>query len=171
MFHGRANGRKVRGQRGAASQRWLLALGASALLTIAVSVPMAYQAREARQHDDGPPVHRVEVLGTSTVKDPEPRTDALYFDDSSGEPLLLDGSSLAETSRLLLLDDEAVRADFRLDDGPVVTVRSAPYELDGADLGSGESSGLASGEHTLTVTVTYADGHVALHQVTFDVTD
>ena len=55
-----------------------------------------------------------------------------------------------------------VRADFRLDDGAVETDRTEPFEL-----GDGAPVELVPGEHSVTVTVTYADGRSRLHQAFF----
>ncbi len=162
MFGARANQRRGRGRRGAASQRLVLALAASALLTIAVSFPMAYQANEARQRAGTPNGPPAEVLGTSTVPESAPRTDALFWQQGEGTPQPLDKAEVPGSAQLLLVDEGVVRADFRLDDGAVETIRDAPYEI--SDEAAG---GLAPGEHTLTVTVSYADDTVSLHRVSF----
>ncbi len=161
MFGARARTRGTGAQRGAASQRLVLALAASALLTIAVSLPMAYQAHEARQQD-GATGQQVEVLGTSTVPESVPRTDALYWQLGDAAPQLLDQAEVPASAKLVLEDDDVVRADFALDDGAVETVRDSPYEIHGES-----SPELTTGEHTLTVTVSYADGDVALHRASF----
>lgn len=160
---GRASRR--RGQRGAASQRVVLALAASALLTAAVTLPMAYQARQARLEQERPPVssERPEVLGTTTIRQPEAITDELFWELASGpgpEPLHL--ATVPGSPRIFLRSTDVVRADFRLDDGPVESDRATPFELnDGAPVR------LEPGQRSLTVTVTYTDGRSALHQAFF----
>lgn len=151
-------------QRGAASQRLVLALAASALLTIAVSLPMAYQAREARQQEAPASGPEVEVLGTSTVPLNAPRSDALHWKVDDFQPLPLAGAEVPDRAQLLLIEGEVVRVDFTLDDGPVQTVRHAPFEV------PGDVSGVLSpGAHTLTATVRYDDGHVEVQQASFAV--
>lgn len=160
---GRASRR--RGQRGAASQRVVLALAASALLTAAVTLPMAYQARLARLGQERPPIssERPEVLGSTTIRQPEAITHELFWEPVStpaAEPLHL--ATVPGTPHIFLRSADVVRADFRLDDGPVESDRSAPFELnDGAPVR------LDPGERSLTVTVTYTDGRSALHQAFF----
>jgi hypothetical protein len=155
-----------RGQLGAASQRLVLALAASALLTAAVSLPMAYQAREARQQEElerrTASERPVEVLGTTTVKQPDSVTDSLYWQLGEESPQLLHLATVAGAPRIFLQVTEAVRADFRLDDGTVETDTTEPFEL-----GDGPPVGLAPGQHSVTVTVTYADGRSRLHQAFF----
>lgn len=165
MFGARAKQRGIRSRRGAASQRLMLALAASALLTIAVSFPMAYQANEARQRASTPSGPPTEVLGTSTVPEVAPRTDALYWQQGEDAPLPLDEAEVPGSAQLLLVDEGVVRADFRLDDGAVETIRDAPYEINDE-----ATAALAPGDHSLTVTVSYADDTVALHRVSFVVT-
>ena len=163
MFGARAKQRENRPQRGAASQRLGLALAASALLTVAVSLPMAYQAHEARQQEGRPSGPQVEVLGASSVPETTPRTDTLFWQQGAGVPQLLDQAEVPRSAQLLLVDEEeVVRADFCLDDGAVETIRGGPYEIS-ADT----AAALTPGEHTLTVTVTYADDTVELHRVSF----
>jgi hypothetical protein len=150
---------------GAASQRLLLALAASALLTAAVSLPMAYQAHEARQPQEveqrGVP-SGVEVLGTTTIKQPEVVTDQLYWQLASATPEVLHQATVVGAPRVFLQAPDVVRADFRLDDGPVETDTTAPFELhDGAPVQ------LDTGAHSVTVTVKYANGQSQLHQATF----
>jgi hypothetical protein len=146
----------------------VLALAASALLTAAVSLPMAYQAREARQQTENPPVRgdRPEVLGTTTIREPEAVTGDLFWElppDTSPAPLHL--ATVPGAPRIFLQGDDVVRADFRLDDGPVESDRSAPFELsDGAPVV------LPPGGRSLTVTVSYGDGRTVLHQAFFTAT-
>jgi hypothetical protein len=169
MADRRAKATRRRDERGAASQRLLLALAASALLTAAVSLPMAYQAHEARQ-PDGSEQPRVaeppaEVMGTTTIKQPEAVTDDLYWQLASSTPALLHQASVQGAPRVFLRADEVVRADFRLDDGPVETDTTEPFELsDGAPVQ------LGGGQHSVTATVTYADGRSQLHQAFFTAT-
>jgi hypothetical protein len=166
MADRRAKATRRRDERGAASQRLVLALAASALLTAAVSLPMAYQAHEARQSDEAeqqrvaePPA---EVLGSTTIKQPEAVTDDIYWQLASADPELLHQASVQGTPRVFLQADDVVRADFRLDDGPVETDTTEPFELsDGAPVR------FAGGQHSVTATVTYADGRSQLHQAFF----
>lgn len=166
MADSRATATRRRGQRGAASQRLVLALAASALLTAAVSLPMAYQAHEARQQDEveAPPRREPspEVLGSTTVKQPDATTDALYWQVEPREPALLHEAQVPGAPRIFLRTPDVVRADFRLDDGPVETDVTEPFEL-----GDGAPVGLTPGAHSVTATVTYADGRSALHQAYF----
>ena len=163
MALGRARASRRREQAGAASQRLVLALAASALLTAAVSLPMAYQAHEARQQKDlDSRDDRVQVLGTTTVKEPATRTDTLYWQAPPAEAELLHSAQVDASPRIFLEADGVVRADFRLDDGPVETDTTAPFELlDGAPVE------LSPGDHSVTVTVTDVDGRSELHQAFF----
>ncbi len=160
----RARTTRRRGQRGAASQRLLLALGASALLTAAVSLPMAYQAYEARQQDDPGQSTQPdpEVLGTTTVRPSAARSDALYWQLEPSAPQELHLAEVPSGPRIFVQLDDAVRADFRLDDGPVVTDTTEPFELD-----DGAPVPLDPGPHSVTVTVTDAEGVSTLHQAFF----
>jgi hypothetical protein len=157
------------GERGAASQRLLLALAASALLTAAVSLPMAYQAHEARttaalRAESSPP--GAEVLGTTTVRPPEAITDAIVWQLPDTEPRVLHLAQVPGAPRIFLDVADATRADFRLDDGPVESDSTAPFELsDGAPVE------LVPGAHSVTVTVTFDDGRSALHQAFFTAVD
>lgn len=160
----RAGANRRENQRGAASQRLLLALGASALLTAAVSLPMAYQAHEARAADEArrDEANAVEVLGTTTIRPPDAVTDTLYWRDGAGEARLLHLAQVPAAPRIVLRTPNVVRADFRLNDGPVETDRTEPFELrDGAAVP------LEPGDHSVTVTVTDANGRSSLHQAFF----
>lgn len=160
----RARATRRRGQRGAASQRLLLALGASALLTAAVSLPMAYQAYEARQQDEPGQATQPdpEVLGTTTVRPSAARSDTIYWQLEPSGPELLHESDVPDGPRIFLDLDDVVRADFRLDDGPVMTDTTEPFELD-----DGAPVQLDPGPHSVTVTVTDAEGVSTLHQAFF----
>lgn len=166
MAEGTPRATRRRGQLGAASQRLVLALAASALLTAAVSLPMAYQAREARQQDElerrAASERPVEVLGTTTVKQPDSVTDSLYWQLDEGSPELLHQANVPGAPRVFLQVTDVVRADFRLDDGAVETDLTEPFEL-----GDGSPVGLVPGQHSVTVTVTYANGRSGLHQAFF----
>jgi hypothetical protein len=156
-------------QRGAASQRTLLALAASALLTAAVSLPMAYQAREARTQDrvDNPPgTPAAEVLGSSTVRPGSADSSTLFVRIGDDEPVLLDGATVPDGLQILLDLPGTVRADFRVDDGPVLTDEVAPFELD-----DGQPTELGPGSHSVTATATDASGTTTLHQAFFTVAD
>jgi hypothetical protein len=148
---------------GAASQRLILALTASAFLTAAVALPMAYQAREARQDDerDRRPAP-VEVLGTSTVRGSETITDTLFVQVTDSEAVTLHGAQVTGAPRISLQAPGVVRADFRLDDGAVQTDTTEPFELD-----DGAPVALSPGQHSVTVTVTFDDGQSQLHQAFF----
>ncbi len=127
---------------------------------------MAYQAHEARQANEPPPKDDTEVMGTTTIKEPEARIDALVWRSApNGTAEVLHGATVTSAPRVQL-DDEAVRrADFRVDDGPVQTDTTAPFQVnDGAPVE------LAPGAHSVTATVTYDDGRSALHQAFFTVT-
>jgi hypothetical protein len=165
MALGRARVTRREGERGAASQRLLLALAASALLTAAVSLPMAYQAHEARTtaaNRGGDGSTGVEVLGTTTVRPPEAITDAIVWQLVDTEPQLLHLAEVPGAPRIFLDDVDAVRADFRLDDGPVQSDTTEPFELD-----DGAPVALDPGAHSVTVTVTFDDGRSSLHQAFF----
>ena len=130
---------------------------------------MAYQAHEARQPD---PVEQqpdseppAQVLGTTTIQEPAVITDDLYWQLASSTPELLHQSTVQGAPRVFLRAPDVVRADFRLDDGPVQTDTTAPFELsDGAPVQ------LGGGQHSVTATVTYADGRSQLHQAFFTAT-
>lgn len=149
-----------------ATQRVLLAFAASAVLTAAVSLPMAYQASEARRQQAEPmPEQRVQVLGTSVDRVAEPLTEDLYWQaDTAAPPTRLHRATLTSAPRISLREPDVVRADFRLDDGPVISDRTAPFELN-----DGEPVELQPGERSLTVTVTYTDGRSVLHRASFTV--
>lgn len=128
---------------------------------------MAYQAHEARQSgsdtpSDGP---RVEVLGSTTIREPEVVTDTLYWQRVSTEPAPLHRATVSGTPRIFLQAELVVRTDFRLDDGPVQTDTTPPFELD-----DGAPVLLTAGEHSVTATVTYSDGRSRLHQAFFTAT-
>lgn len=164
----RASRRRDEG--GAASQRQVLALAASALLTAAVALPMAYQAHEARNREEPIAAPAPEVLGTSTVpgEAPAARSDGLYWSaPPSLDPVVLHGATVTPAPRLFLDVDDVVRADFRLDDGPVDTDSEAPFEVaDGrpVELGTGATE---PSEHSLTVTVTFEGGRSEVRQAFF----
>jgi hypothetical protein len=165
MALGRARITRREDERGAASQRLLLALAASAVLTAAVSLPMAYQAHEARttaatRAENDP--QGVEVMGTTTVRPPEAITDAIVWQLVDTEPQLLHLAQVPGEPRIFLDGVDAVRADFRLDDGPVQSDTTEPFELD-----DGAPVELVPGAHSVTVTVTFDDGRSSLHQAFF----
>jgi hypothetical protein len=149
-----------------ATQRVLLAFAASTVLTMAVTLPMAYQASEARQQQQLPmPEERVQVLGTSVERVGDALTDELYWQaDSQAPPTRLHRATLTSAPRISLRDDDVARADFRLDDGPVISDRTSPFEMN-----DGEPLQLQPGERSLTVTVTYTDGRSILHRASFTV--
>lgn len=155
-------------QRGAASQRTLLALAASALLTAAVSLPMAYQAREARTQDRVDPrgTPAAEVLGSSTLRPGSADGSTLFVRIGDDEPALLDGATVPDGLQILLDLPGTVRADFRVDDGPVITDEIAPFEFD-----DGQPIELGPGTHSVTATATDGSGTTTLHQAFFTVTD
>lgn len=154
-------------ERGMATQRVLLAFAASTVLTMAVTLPMAYQAREARrQQNELLPATQTEVMGTSVSRDPVVVTDDLYWQlRSDAPPQPLNQATLTAAPRISLRDDDVVRADFRLDDGPVLSDRTSPFELN-----DGQPIQLQPGRRSLTVTVTYSDGESVLHSASFTVT-
>lgn len=164
----RASRRRDEG--GAASQRQVLALAASALLTAAVALPMAYQAREARTKDEPTSSPRPEVLGTSTVPGERPAvpSDGLYWSTPPAlDPIVLHGATVTPAPRLFVDVDGVVRADFRLDDGQVQSDTEAPFELaDGqpVDLGT---DGTGPSDHSLTVTITFEGGRSEVRQAFF----
>ena len=159
-----ARAKRRRGQRGVARQRLLLALAASGLLTAAVALPMAYQAQQARERDARVgETRQAEVLGVTTIKAPEAVTDTLFWrSEPDGSAALLHAATTPTEVLVSLEDSEVVRADFRLDDGPVQTDDTSPFELDDGDVVS-----LAPGDHSLLATVSYADGRTSLHQAVF----
>jgi len=150
-----------------ARQRLLLALAASGLLTAAVALPMAYQAQQARERDaQVGDVRPAEVLGVTTIKAPEAVLDSLVWrSEPSGNAELLHAATTPTEVRISLRDSQVVRADFRLDDGPVQTDDTNPFELD-----DGDSVSLDPGDHSVLATVTYADGRTSLHQAIFTAT-
>jgi len=150
-----------------ARQRLLLALAASGLLTAAVALPMAYQAQQARERDaQVGDVRPAEVLGVTTIKAPEAVLDSLVWrSEPSGSAALLHAATTPTEVRISLRDSQVVRADFRLDDGPVQTDDINPFELD-----DGDSVSLEPGDHSVLATVTYADGRTSLHQAIFTAT-
>jgi len=152
------------GQRGQARQRLLLALAASALLTAAVALPMAYQAQQARERDSQVgQVRQAEVLGVTTVKAPEAVIDSLVWRSGPADTdALLHAATTPIAVLVSLRDTQVVRADFRLDDGPVQTDDTSPFELD-----DGRAVVLEPGDHSVLATVTYADGRTLLHQAIF----
>ncbi len=164
----RASRRRDEG--GAASQRQVLALAASALLTAAVALPMAYQAHEARTRDEPTRGPVPEVMGTSTVpgEAPAARSDGLYWSaPPSLEPVVLQGATVTPMPRLFLDVEDVVRADFRLDDGVVESDSEAPFEVaDGRPVQLG-ASGAEPSAHSLTVTITYEGGRSEVRQAFF----
>lgn len=135
------------------------------MLTAAVSLPMAYQAHQAREQDDLRSERRpapVQVLGTSTVRGSETVTDTLYVQVANSDAATLHGAQVRGAPRIFLQAPGVVRADFRLDDGAVQTDTTDPFELDG-----GAPVTLPAGQHSVTVTVTFDDGHSQLHQAFF----
>lgn len=146
----------------------LLALAASALLTAAVSLPMAYQAREARNRDQNEPPRTpaAEVLGSSTVRPSVADSGALVWWTDDGDAQPLNEATVPTVVRIALELPDTVRADFRLDNGPVVTDAAAPFELD-----DGRPVELAPGPRSVTVTATDASGTTTLHQAFFTVAD
>jgi hypothetical protein len=164
----RASRRRDEG--GAASQRQVLALAASALLTAAVALPMAYQAREARNREDPTGAPAPEVLGTSTVpgEAPAARSDGLYWSaPPSLEPIVLQGATVTGAPRLFVDVDEVVRADFRLDDGAVESDTAAPFEVADGRPVELVASGTGTSEHSLTVTLTFDGGRSEVRQAFF----
>ncbi len=165
---GRTGRRRSAG--GALSSRVLLALGASAGLTAAVALPMAYQAHEARSETDQPSSPRVEVLGTSTV--PEAAgialREGLYWvsADGSAERVPLHGSTLSGRVQLVVDLTEVERVDFRLNDDAVVTDEEPPFQLDDEPI---DTAALGPGPHDLVATVRFDDGRNELRQATFGV--
>lgn len=167
--HTQPGARRARGrQRGAASQRLLLALSASAILTAIVTLPMAYRAHEGREQTEleraTPPAS---VLGTAVERDDPPVHGDLYWASSTdGAPAPLHDATVQGAPRLLATGEDVVRADFRLDDRPVHTDRAAPWELDG---GTPVELGTPGAEtsHSLTVVLTHPDGRSTLRQAFF----
>jgi hypothetical protein len=155
-------------QRGAASQRLLLALSASAILTAVVTLPMAYRAHEGREQTEterATPAPR--VLGTAVEReDPSVHGDLYWASPTEGTPTPLHDATVRGAPRLLATGDDVVRADFRLDDGPVHTDRAAPWELDdGTPVELGTPG--AETSHSLTVVLTHPDGRSTLRQAFF----
>jgi hypothetical protein len=146
----------------------LLALAASALLTAAVALPMAYQARESRTRDqvDPPGSPAAEVLGSSTLRPGAADSSTLFARTGEGGPVLLHEATVPDGMQILLDLPVTVRADFRLNDGPVVTDSVAPFELD-----DGQLIELGPGAHAVTATATDASGTTTLHQAFFTVAD
>ena len=153
------------------SLRFLLAFSASTVLTAAVAVPMAFQAHLAREDQRAALVERppIAVLGTTTVPETPGgvvSSDGLvHVSAGSGEAQALDGAELTGTFDLQLQLDDVARVDFALDDQPVVTVLEAPWQAGEAPA----TPTIDAGQHTLTATVTFADGHVELRRATFTV--
>jgi hypothetical protein len=172
MIERTARASRRRDEGGAASQRQVLALAASALLTAAVALPMAYQAHEARTADEPEPRPAPEVLGTSTIPTEEPAvlSDGLYWSTPPDlDPMVLHGATVTPAPRLFVDVDDVVRADFRLDEGAVETDTEAPFELaDGqpVDLGT---DGAEGDERSLTVTITFEGGRSEVRQAFFTV--
>jgi hypothetical protein len=166
----RASRRRDEG--GAASQRQVLALAASALLTAAVALPMAYQAHEARTEDEREPTRPPEVLGTSTIPGEVPPvvTDGLYWSTPPAlDPMVLHGATVTPAPRLFVDVDGIVRADFRLDDGQVQTDTDAPFELDDGRPVALGTEGAGPSDHSLTVTITFEGGRSEVRQASFSV--
>ena len=167
--------RALRAAREPLSLRFLLAFSASTVLTAAVAVPMAVQAHLAREEQGPPAIEAPVVLGTTTVPaDPanlDP--DGLFVRAEDGdERSLLDGAEVSGEFEVLLDAPDAVRVDFVLDDGDVVTDRVepwAPFPGEGDDPQPTPPEPLPAGEHVLTAAVTYADGRVELRRARFTV--
>lgn len=155
---------------GALSSRVLLALGASAGLTAAVALPLAYQAHEARTEADRVPAPRVEVLGTSTVPEVPAGTlrEGLYWVDADGsvEPVPLHGSTISGQVHLVVDLPSVERVDLRLNDAAVVTDDDAPFRLGDEPI---DSEALGPGPHDLVATIQFDDGRNELRQATFGV--
>jgi len=155
---------------GALPSRVLLALGASAGLTAAVALPMAYQAHEARAEAERLPPAQVEVLGATTVPEPSGAAlrQGLYWmaADGSAEPVPLHGSTLSGRVHLVVELPGIERVDLRLNDDAVVTDTDAPFRLDDEPI---DIDTLGPGLHDLVATVQFEDGRNELRQATFGV--
>jgi prepilin-type processing-associated H-X9-DG protein len=151
------------------SLRFLLAFSASTVLTAAVAVPMAFQAHLARDDERAPLVEHppVAVLGATTVPvDPAPdASEGLVHVTEGAAPAPLQRAELSGDFDLQLQADDVARVDFALDDHPVVSDTEAPWQPDA----EGTRPTLTAGEHSLTATVTFADGHVEVRRATFRV--
>lgn len=154
-------------QRGAASQRLLLALAASTILTAVVTLPMAYRAHEGRQDADADrSAARTEVLGTTVERRPVDGRGLYWASAEGSRTAALHRATVQGSVRLSARADDVVRADFRLDDGVVQTDREAPWEY-----AKGEPVALgtpgAETSHSLTVVLTHRDGRSTLRQALF----
>lgn len=166
----RVRSNRHRSAGGALSSRVLLALGASAGLTAAVALPMAYQAHEARAEAERVSTAAAEVLGTTTVPGSPDGTlrEGLYWVDADGsaEPVPLHGSTLSGRVHLVVVLSEVERVDLRLNDDAVVTDTDAPFQLDDHPI---DTATLGPGPHDLVATVQFDDGRNELRQATFGV--
>lgn len=161
------------GSLGAVSLRLVVALGASTGLTAAVALPMAYQAQQAREQDaisrQGPAQPGVEVLGTTTVPDTAVDHDGLFWAPAEGrqDRAELHRSTLSGEVRIVLDLPDVERVDFRLDDGGVLTVTSAPWWF--PEQGTLDTATLADGEHVVLATIEFDDGRNELRRAEFTV--
>ncbi len=170
MAEGERTVGRSRPQRGATNQRLILALAASALLTAGIALPMAYQASEARRANLARVDERVEVLGTTTVRPDEEGAvmagELVFSEPGSVVAEPLDGAVLRGPVVISLRSAQIARADFRLDGGPFEIDVEEPWQLrDGAPIDTPE---LVAGPHSITVTVTTADGRSDVRQAFFD---
>jgi hypothetical protein len=153
------------------SLRFLLAFSASTVLTAAVAVPMAFQAHLARENDRAVRDRIPMVLGTTTVPGrPDsaiPSDGLLAASEPDGPRVSLDGAEVSGDVHLFLELPGVERVDFVIDDGPVVTDRSAPWQPVDDDSDTGLR--VEPGERTLTATVTFTDGRVEARRAIFTV--
>lgn len=160
--------------------RVLLALGASVVLTALVTLPMAYQAREARSEADGTGAANVEVLGTTASAGDAATSlrDGLYWVPAGpavepggelpteADKVLLDGSTLAGPVHLLVDLQGIERVDFRLNDDPVISAADPPFTLGDEPFDTRE---LGRGLHQIVATIQFEDGRNEIRQATFGV--
>lgn len=156
------------------SLRFLIAFSTATVLTAAVVVPMAFQAHLAREEQRREPseAEMPVVLGATTVPadlGSQVHGDGLFAVGPDGGRVPLDDAVVDGSVQLLLDLPGAVRADFVLDDRPVVTDREHPLHALPSDARGPVE--LAPGPHLLTATVTFADGHLELVGAEFTVAE